>query len=135
MSRTRILLCIVALGLMGTLAASAQEPPGLRDAMHSRDGAVEKGDAATWDKLTAARFSVVLEDGRLLSKADRMNELKSKKAPGPVPIHDEQVMQFGDTVVRRFKSGANWVLEVWASEGGSWQVVASQVTVAAKMKK
>ena len=111
---------------------AAQVPAELRDAIRARDEAIAKADASTWDRLTAPSFTVVGEDGRMMSKAQRLAELRKQKPEPFVAPTDEQVNLFGDTAVRRFRSRDLWILDVWLREQGNWRVAAVQVTTAAK---
>lgn len=129
---TRIRPWLVAFLSLVPATLAAQVPAELRDAIRARDESIAKADASTWDRLTAPSFTVVGEDGRMMSKAQRLAELKKQK-PGPfVAPTQEQVNRFGDTVLRRFRAGDIWVLDVWVREQGSWRVAAVQVTTAAK---
>jgi hypothetical protein len=129
---TRICPWLVALFCLVPSVLAAQVPPELRDAMRARDEAVAKADPSTWDRLTAPSFTVVVEDGRMMTKAERLAELKKQKPESFVAPTQEQVNRFGDTVVRRFRSGDVWVLDVWVRDQGIWRVAAVQVTTAAK---
>jgi hypothetical protein len=110
--------------------STAQVPPELREAMRARLEAVWKKDAATWSRLTADEFTVVVPEGTLMTKADRLAALKTEK---PQPVHAverEQIRAYGETVVRRFVDENEWVLEVWVRQNGAWRVVAAQVNLA-----
>ena len=110
--------------------SAAQAPSELREAMRARLEAVWKKDAVTWDHLTADEFTVVVPEGRLMSKAERLAALKAEK---PEPVHavqSEQILAYGETVVHRFIDGSEWVLEVWVKQKGVWRVVAAQVNFA-----
>ena len=121
-----VLVCILA------SPAFAQAPKGLRAAMQSRDSAVATADVATWDRLTAETFTVVQADGILLTKAERITQMKTQK-PSPMGAHEgEEINRYGDVFVRRFLAGDIWVLDVWAKQSGGWRVVAVQVTTAKK---
>jgi hypothetical protein len=95
--------------------------------MRARLLAVWEKDAATWDRLTADEFTVVVPEGQLVSKAARLAALKAEK---PQPVHaleQEQTRVYGSTAVHRFIDGDEWVLEVWVHQDGVWRVVAAQV--------
>jgi hypothetical protein len=84
----------------------------------------------TWTRLTADEFTVVVPEGQLMTKSDRLAALKAEK---PQPVHTvqrEQIQAYGEAVVRRFVDGDEWVLEVWVRQSGSWRVVAAQVNFA-----
>lgn len=109
---------------------AAQIPQELREAMQARLEAVWKKDATTWSRLTADEFTVVVPEGKLMTRADRLASLKTEK---PEPVHAierEQIQPYGEAVVRRFVDGNEWVLEVWVRQGGAWRVVAAQVNIA-----
>jgi hypothetical protein len=129
----RIVGVVIACSLVAAGHAVAQVAPELRDAMRARDEATRKKDVATWDRLTTADFTVVDETGKLLTKAERIAELKTEKPEGPPVVQDEQVTRYGDTIIRRYRNrlGA-WVLTVWVKDGSTWRVAAAQVTNSAK---
>jgi len=110
--------------------AGPQVPSELREAMRARHEAVCKLDAATWDRLTADEFTVVVPEGRLQNKRERIAALKTEKAR-PVPaVQQERIQLYGDTVLHRFIDGDEWILEVWVRQAGAWRVVAAQVNLA-----
>ena len=128
MSSRVIVLASVLLSVLPAL--SAQIAPELRKAMQARLEAVWKKDAATWSRLTADEFTVVVPEGQLMTKSDRLAALKTEK-PQPVRrVEREQIQAYGEAVVRRFLDGDEWVLEVWVRQSGSWRVVAAQVNFA-----
>jgi hypothetical protein len=53
--------------------------------MQQRNLAVPRADAATWDRLTAADFTLVTADGRLLRKAARLAELRTQTPDTATP--------------------------------------------------
>jgi len=100
--------------------------------MRSRDSAVAKADAPTWDRLTAEGFTVVQEDGVLMTKAERLGQLKGQKPTTAVAPQREDIRHYQDVYVRRSLSGNVWVLDIWAKDATGWRVVAVQVTTAKK---
>jgi hypothetical protein len=111
--------------------AAAQVPQDLREAMQARVAAVWKKDTTAWSRLTADEFTVVVPEGRLQTKADRLASLAAEPPEPPHPLEREQIHIYGDAAaVRRFIDGSEWVLEVWARQKGAWRVVASQVNLA-----
>ena len=110
--------------------STAQVPPELREAMRARLDAVWKKDAATWSRLTADEFTVVVPEGTLMTKADRLTALKTEKLQPIHAVEREQIRAYGETVVRRFVDENEWVLEVWVRQNGAWRVVAAQVNLA-----
>ena len=110
--------------------ADDQVPPELRDAMQTRLEAVWKKDAQAWAKLTADEFTIVVPEGKLMNKTERIAALKTEKAEAIHDIQREQIQSYGETVLHRFIDGTEWVLEVWVKQNGVWRVVASQVNFA-----
>ena len=103
----------------------------------ARDEAVAKADAATWDRLTTDDFTVVLADGTLLTKGERLAQFKTQQATPPAPAQQEQIKHYGDVFVRRAlrqvrDAGAAWVLDIWVKDAKGWRVAAVQVTSAKK---
>jgi hypothetical protein len=110
----------------------AQVPADLQTAMKTRDEALAKVDAATWDGLTTEDFTVVTEDGRLLTKAERLAEFRTEKPRARGPLQQVQIKGYGDAFVRRFRVRDIWVMDVWAKDRKGWRVAAVQVTTAKK---
>ena len=124
----------LALGLMFAVVsdAGAQVPADLRAAMEGRDRAFYAADSAQWERYTSPSFTTVQQDGSFMTRAQRLQNLKSQKPRPYIPRSNEQNTQRGDIVIARFFSGGLWVIEVWAKEAGTWKVLASQVTTAKK---
>jgi uncharacterized protein DUF4440 len=114
-------------------AGIAQAPSDLKEAMRQRTDAVINADAATWDRLTADDFTVVLANGTFLTKGQRLALLKTEKPRPRAALQQEQIKHYEETFVRRFLGNRGWVLEVWTKgDDGKWRVAAVQVTPAAK---
>ena len=122
---------LVALGLIAS-AATAQTPADLRAAMGARDSAIANIDAAAWDRLTASAFTVVQEDGVMMTKAERLTQFKAQKPTPFEPRTRDRVVRYGDTYIARYLTGGVWILEVWVREDGRWKAAAVQVTTAKK---
>jgi hypothetical protein len=110
----------------------AQVPADLETAMKTRDEALTKADAATWDRLTTEDFTVVTPEGVLMNKAERLAQFKTEKPRPPVPLQQLQIKRYGDAFVRRFRVRDIWVMDVWAKDSEGWRVAAVQVTPAKK---
>ena len=136
MSRAHMLRLVFTLSCLTPGAVAAQVPAELQEAMRARDQAVAKADAATWDRLTADDFTVVLADGTLMTKAERLAQFKTQQATTPVPPQHEQIKQYGEVFVRRalrqVPTGDAWVLDIWVKDARGWRVTAVQVTSAKK---
>lgn len=120
----------LALALSCLLAAplEAQVPAELQSAMKARDEALAKADAATWDRLTSEDFTVVMADGRLLNKAQRLAEFRKEQPQPAAPLEQLKIRRYGNAFVRRFRTGDIWVMDVWAKDRQGWRVSAVQVT-------
>jgi hypothetical protein len=126
--RVFVLVIVVAF-LPLSIYLVAQAPADLMKAARERDQAVDKADSAIWDRLTADDFTLVNETGRLLTKAERITELKkSKPDAGLSPCQQEQIKVYGDTAVRRCLDSGVRVIEVWVKSARGWRAAAVQVT-------
>jgi hypothetical protein len=132
MSSAHMLRLAFILSCLVPTVMTAQVPAELREAMRARDEAVAKADAATWDRLTTDDFTVVLPDGSLLTKAERLAQFKTQKSTTPAPPEQEQIKHYGDVFVRRAlrqaSTGDTWVLDIWVKDPKVWRVAAVQVT-------
>lgn len=127
LKRTSVVVTALMVGL--PVLSPAQVSPELREAMRARLEAVWKKDAVTWARLTADEFTIVVPEGRLMSKVERLAALKAEKAEPVHTLHHEQIRVYGETVLRRFVDGNEWVLEVWVRQNGEWRVVSAQVNL------
>ena len=119
--------------LTASRTSAEQVPADLQQAIHAREEARVKKDAATWDRLTTADFTVVDEEGRLMKKAERLTQLKGEKPEAPTTPQEQLFTQYGDTVILREKQqDGTWVISVWVKDGQVWRVAAVQITRLAK---
>ena len=109
------------------LLSATQVPAELREAMRARLEAVWKKDAVAWSRLTADEFTIVIPEGTVMTKAQRLVALKTEKPEAAHAVQHEQIQTYGDTVIHRFVDDNEWVLEVWVRQHGEWRVVAAQV--------
>lgn len=124
------------INLLAVFAASfapaslaAAIPDELEKAVRIRDHAVETRDASTWDRMTMPDFVVVRPEGVLMSKAERLAQIKTAKPePRPKP-KQEQFIRYGNTVIRQLQeaNGTFWI-DVWVKDGDNWRVASSQGT-------
>ena len=132
--KTMTLAWIPLLTLAAVLVASssvdAQVPADLQSAMRARDTAFYAADAAQWEKYTAPTFTTVQQDGSIMTRAERLVNLRAQTPKPYVARSREQNERRGDVVLARFFSGGLWVLEVWTRDTGTWMVLMSQVTTA-----
>jgi hypothetical protein len=128
-------LCILQLTLLLICLipdAAAQAPADLEEAMQRRSQAVLSADGATWDRYTADDFTVVLPNGKLMNKSERLALMKTQKPRRSSSPEQVQIKHYGETYVRRFLGDNGWVMEVWTKgKDGRWRVSAVQVTTAA----
>jgi hypothetical protein len=111
--------------------AGAQTPADLEEAMRLRSQAVVNADGAAWDKYTAEDFTVVLPDGKMMNKSERLALMKTQKPTRRSSPQQVQVKHYTETYVRRFLGDNGWVMEVWTKDkSGKWRVSAVQVTAA-----
>lgn len=97
--------------------------------------AYQQKDVAWYERHLAQDFGTVLDDGRVLSRADVIEHLKSAPAPEEVTMETIQVRMYGDaavaTVTQRLVSagGARGTLrmtDVWIRDSlEAWKVVQS----------
>jgi len=132
MPSPRMLRLALSLSCLVPASLGAQVPADLQTAMKTRDEALTKADAATWDRLTAEDFTVVTPDGVLMNKAERLAQFKTEKPRPPSPLQQVQIKGYGDAFVRRFRVRDIWVIDVWAKDRQGWRVAAVQVTPAKK---
>ena len=128
-NRAAVLTALLLLGAVPLLSAT-QLSTELREAMRARLEAVWKKDAVVWSRLTADEFTIVIPEGTVMTKAERLAALKTEKPESVHAVQHEQIQTYGDTVIRRFVDGHEWVLEVWVRQNGKWRVVAAQVNLA-----
>jgi hypothetical protein len=116
------LLCAPTVG-------AAQVPQALREAMQARLTAIWQKDTAAWSRLTGDEFTVVVPEGRLQTKPDRVAALAAEPRQAQHAVQAEQIRMYDGVAVRRFIDGDEWVLEVWVRQKGIWRVVAAQVNL------
>jgi hypothetical protein len=120
----------IVLLLTFPLLSAAQADSELREAMRARLEAVWKKDAVTWDRLTADEFTIVVPEGKLQNKTQRLAALRAEKPQGVHALQHENIQAYGEVVLHRFVDGDEWVFEVWVRQNGVWRVVAAQVNMA-----
>ena len=110
------------------VVAQSSVPAELRRAMDQRVAAVAQADAATWDRLTADNFVLVLPDGTTRTKAVRLAQLRTQQPSAPAPVTNETIQMLGNTAVQRYQVGNGWVLAVWSKERDGWRVMLAQAS-------
>ncbi|HET6721642.1 MAG TPA: nuclear transport factor 2 family protein [Chitinophagaceae bacterium] len=132
--RYEFIVPILSATLISTACTDTTDsvPKELEQAMQTRLEAVWTKDTAKWSRLTSEDFTIVVPEGMLLNKKQRIAQMKNES---PEPIHkidQQQVITSDEMVVRRFIDGTEWVLEVWSKKGGAWKVAAAQVNFVKK---
>lgn len=116
------------LAVLAVTQAQTRVPPDLRKAMDQRIAAGAQADVATWDRLTADNFVLILPNGSTRTKAERLAQLRAAQ-PGPAAIvTNERVLMLGNTAVQRFQIPGTWVLEIWTMNRGMWRVTLAQTS-------
>jgi len=147
-----VALLVAAAAVRGPLPASGvrsiDDQPGpeaeVRAAVREYDAALRRGDAAAAARFWAEEYTFVNARGELLSRADRIANLRAARttfdslAPSPaseqirayapgLAVHTALVT-IGGRYGGRAHAGDYRALVVWARRGGRWQQVASQLT-------
>lgn len=130
----RISRLMTALLVAVSVAAGAETgiPLDLQQAMRERQTALDTGDAAAWDRLTSADFTLVNGEGKLVTKAERLAALKKEGPRAARRQQQDQVQLYGNTAVQRVLVEDVRVIQVWVRQPQGWQVVATQLTSVAK---
>ena len=113
----------------------------ITDLLDQYNEALLKGDAAALDRIWADDLSFVNLRGDLLTKKDRMDNIKSGATDlKTAKVSDQHVRFYGDTAIATLVvniegqysgqegSGSFRVTTVWAKPKGMWQMVAVQMT-------
>ena len=132
---TRCLAILLLLYPAVPFTLAGQVPADLVEAVRARSQAVDKADVPAWERLTAPEFTNVTETGRLLTRAERVAELKkAKPAATPSTCAHEQITMFakGNGATRRCLDNGVWWIAIWTKSDSGWRVVAVQGTPAAK---
>ena len=103
--------------------------------------ALQAKDVATADRIWADDLSFINYRGQLLTKAQRLENLRTgATAFKSIKIHDQVVRAYGDAVVvnsvseiegqysGQEGSGTYRVTTVWSRQSGQWKMVAIQMT-------
>jgi ketosteroid isomerase-like protein len=129
-----------------TANASKSADQALEKRFHEYADALTKRDLATLDKIWASDYTFVNPQGALVTKAERMVNLKSGatefKAINPqqerVARHGDMAVDIGRVTLEGTKysgqesSGEYRYMNVWRKTGGEWQLLANQITLIKK---
>jgi ketosteroid isomerase-like protein len=120
----------LATGAQPAIAQSAV-PPDLRATMQRRYVAILRADVPTWDALTADDFTLVAGDGSVLTKAQRIAQMKGQQpdTTTSTQIPKETVHVYGNAATERYDGGNAWVQIVWSKDPKGWRAHSAQVTL------
>jgi ketosteroid isomerase-like protein len=127
-------LALVALAAVPVAAfgqAPAAAPADLRAAAKARADAISRADADAWSRLVSDSFTVTYANGRVVTKAQRIPQIKALQA-GPVaavPFEHERWVPAGNAYIHQYQNSGLAFTEVWAKEHGSWRMATNQLTV------
>jgi ketosteroid isomerase-like protein len=144
------LLLTWAMGQQSQSAASTNSTKSADPALEKRwqeyADALTKRDFATLDKIWAPDYTFVNPQGQLVTKAERMANLKSGatefKAINPqrerLAVHGNMAVDIGRVTLEGTKyagqesSGEYRYMNVWRKISGQWQMLANQITLIKK---
>ena len=126
-------------------AATADVRQTLKDRFREYTEALMNRDLAALDKIWAESYTFTNGRGELLTKKDRMENIKSGATQfDSISREDEEIRVFGDTAVvtgrvvlkviysGKESSGPYRFMNVWVKMQGRWQIVANQITPIAR---
>jgi len=137
---------LLAIGFLAVPASIAQESakqsidPAFLKIQSKRTAAMHTGDIEVYARYTTDNFWVVMPDGSVQTKKDRISAMAAaKNAPASnselsgAPPKEEKVNAYGSTVV------VSWIeairgkdarfSETWVKDGGTWKVAAAHVSM------
>jgi ketosteroid isomerase-like protein len=94
-------------------------------------GAHVRKDLGWYDRYVAADYRSVLADGRIASRADIVEHLRSSAPGQAVKVEQVDVRVYGDTAVATVtqsfntasgKAGRSRITDVWVKSGSRWMV-------------
>jgi Domain of unknown function (DUF4440) len=124
------------LGLFLALAFAspllAQSSASLRSAAKARSVALDDGNAKVWAKYTTDDFQVILADGSVKSKQQRVAEIEGHPRT-KVTMSDEHWRVYGGTAIETSRSDAAddkplRITQVWVRDHGTWKTASVQLT-------
>jgi len=138
------LLLLPALAPAGeSTAATASAEAEVRQAVHDYDEALRKGDVAAVEKFWASEFTFINARGELLTREDRVANLRTGRTAfnslSHVPQQD-RMQVYGDIVLHttvlsldgrysgEAQQGQFRATVVWIRRDGRWQQLSNQMT-------
>lgn len=144
------LLLTFATGQQSKSASSTHSSKSTDAALEKRfqeyADALTKRDLAALDKIWASDYTFINPQGQLVTKAERMANLKSGatefKAINPqrekLKLHGDMAVDVGRVTLEGTKyagqesSGEYRYMNVWMNDHGQWQLLANQITLIKK---
>ena len=134
---------LFVIGLLSGAGVSAQSlDPAYLKIKKARDIAMQTGDDKVYGRYTTDNFWVVMPDGSVQTKQDRIKSLIAMKKAAlasqsqsqPKPPRNEKVNAYGDTIV------VSWIdaieggkdarfSETWVKQDGTWKCAAAHVSL------
>jgi ketosteroid isomerase-like protein len=145
-----LLLAISAAAQQGGTSASTTASTTADQALENRfreyADALTKRDLATLDKIWAPNYTFINPRGELVTKAQRMSNVKSGatefKAINPqrekLQVYGDMAIDVGRVTLQGTKyggqesSGEYRYMNVWKKNQGEWQILANQITLIRK---
>ena len=131
-----MLVAASASALGQTTAPQSSQGGSVEQAVEARvqefRAALSKADEATLAPLYADDYTITTADGSAQTKAERVAWVKANAARlSTLEFQDLKTRVYGDTAVvtGRATGGVNSrFIQVWVKQGGTWRLVAGQVT-------
>ena len=137
-----LLLAASALAIGRATYAKKSPAPDTAQAVEARQraylDALHKRDTAAIGQFFADGYTFTDVNGNFMSKAQRLESIKSSPPPASLAFTDLKVRIYGDTAVvtGRVTSAVgpngqalnNRTIWVWVKQGGTWRLVAAQNT-------
>ena len=137
-----LLLAASALANVQATYAKKSHAPDTAQAVEARQraylDALHKRDTAAIGQFFADDYTYTSVDGKFMTKAQRLENIKSTPPPASLDFTDLKVHIYGDTAVvtGRVTSAVgpngqainNRTIWVWVKQGGTWRLVAAQNT-------
>ncbi|HYG99650.1 MAG TPA: nuclear transport factor 2 family protein [Terriglobales bacterium] len=129
-----------------TTTASTTADQALENRFREYADALTKRDLATLDRIWASEYTFINPRGELVTKAQRMTNLKSGatefKSINPqrekLQVHGDVAIDIGRVTLEGTKyggqegSGDYRYMNVWVKRQGQWQMLANQITLIGK---
>ncbi len=141
MKRFMIVLAFIVAASALAFGQGGNVEQSIRGLMEELRQASLKGDAATFDKLLADDYIVIVDTGSTLTKTDVVENIKSGKLKyAAADVSDLKVRVYGDTALVNATlnvkghlgdadiSGRFRTVRVWVKRKGQWQSVSHQYT-------